>query len=68
MLVLKTGKTVIFWFVSKPSSNKLMLHKHSNFTRIKSYWPFTINNEKMLSDTLDPARVLNAKTEIHRKV
>ena len=29
---------------------------------------FTINIDKMLSDVFDPTRVLNAKTEVDRKV
>ena len=36
--------------------------------RKKCYWLFTIHTDNMLSDVLDPTRVLYVKTEINRKV
>ena len=39
--------------------------KYSNYTRMKSYWLFTIiKTDKMLSDVLDPARVVNVMADV----
>ena len=35
---------------------------------MKSYWLFTMNIDKIISDAFDPTKVLNAKTDQQKSV